>query len=540
MAKRKVSKRDLLIEQCLHDAYCEREGIINEGWYDDLKAGLGSKMASLGQRAENVVRGGSGLEKSERTHAAKSSAKIRSYANGLAQTMFDFKRSGGTLGRNIRNIDDVIHRLDLVSKGKVPDGPANDEPVSNQPSPVAAPNNNKNGVESDTKTSNSTPEEKSSLPSRSGYYSAGGSAPVSTPSQVLKKIKKPKTAKKLATTNNQAKPLKPLIPDKPLISLKPGKSPDETISPAAQPAEDGQAQPPTTPAPAPSEVTPETPTDEKIPAPVSGDAPEEVAPVDNPVSKSTDAIEAPATDKPDEVAKPEGQSAEQVDTPKGELVQKQTNPAKFGKFKDYFDFVNNGSQPYGRNISQSLGSGNYNPGKNADFKLTQVGQPNATPGIRNAKAKVTDTNEDDANNIIDAEIVGDESKLALPNREKPESANTLKALPPPADAPGNNTSGQNKMLDTIKFSKLPQSEREDPLRGVPTNFKVMSPRELRHKTDHAEGPKRRQVKIDRNLRNNQKSAEKSKEVQGQKTGNKSKPRGKRGSNGKKKSKSKKK
>jgi hypothetical protein len=159
--------------------------------------------------------------------------------------------------------------------------------------------------------------------------------------------------------------------------------------------------------------------------------------------------------------------------------------------------------------------------------------------MRKAKARVIDADEIDNDNIVDAELVDNGNKLALGNKEEPESNNTPAALPPPSDSQGNNTPGQNQMLGSIKFSKLPQSEREDPLRGyVPNDFKVRTPREQRHITDHSEGKERRQVKTDRQFRNNQKSAERSRQVQGQKTRNTSK--GKKSSNGKKKSKGKKK
>lgn len=118
MAKRKVSERDLLIEQCLHDAYCEREGIINEGFIDNLKANARAAGEWLKQDAKDSFRlRKKGDVQANRKNAA-ASGKIKSYAGSLAKTMSDFKKSGGTLGRNINNIDDVINRLNLVSKGK--------------------------------------------------------------------------------------------------------------------------------------------------------------------------------------------------------------------------------------------------------------------------------------------------------------------------------------------------------------------------------------------------------------------------------------
>lgn len=124
MAKRKVSERDFLIEQCLHDAYCEREGVINEGFVDDFKANARAAGEWLKQDAKDSFRLRKKGEVQANRKNAAASGKIKSYAGSLAKTMSDFKKSGGTLGRNMSNIDDVINRLDLVSKGKLPRGVA--------------------------------------------------------------------------------------------------------------------------------------------------------------------------------------------------------------------------------------------------------------------------------------------------------------------------------------------------------------------------------------------------------------------------------
>lgn len=53
-----VDKRDILIEQCLIDAYCERTGenpdLIEEGWWDNIKAGAAGMMGGLKQGAKNL------------------------------------------------------------------------------------------------------------------------------------------------------------------------------------------------------------------------------------------------------------------------------------------------------------------------------------------------------------------------------------------------------------------------------------------------------------------------------------------------------
>lgn len=57
--------------------------------------------------------------------------------------------------------------------------------------------------------------------------------------------------------------------------------------------------------------------------------------------------------------------------------------------------------------------------------------------------------------------------------------------------------------------------KEDPLRGVVPNHEYnLSPREKRRRRDHALGKERRTDKIERQQRNNAKSAAKSQRVQG--------------------------
>lgn len=122
MAKRRLSDRELLIEQCLYDAEFEREGSINEGFVDDIKAKLRGAGEWLKQDAKDSFRLRKKNDiKSNRTNA-KISGKVKSYAGSLAKTMKDFRNTGGTLGSNIDGIDDVINRLDQVSKGIAPRG----------------------------------------------------------------------------------------------------------------------------------------------------------------------------------------------------------------------------------------------------------------------------------------------------------------------------------------------------------------------------------------------------------------------------------
>lgn len=59
MAKKHISERDFLIEQCIQDAYCQRTGdMIEEGfgdWLAGKKAKLGTKMSNLATGAKNAV-----------------------------------------------------------------------------------------------------------------------------------------------------------------------------------------------------------------------------------------------------------------------------------------------------------------------------------------------------------------------------------------------------------------------------------------------------------------------------------------------------
>lgn len=186
MAKRKVSERDFLIEQCLYDAYCEREGVINEGFVDDFKANARAAGEWLKQDAKDSFRlRKKGEVQSNRKNAA-ASGKIKSYAGSLAKTMSDFKKSGGTLGRNISNIDDVINRLNLVSQGKLPRGVAGSnwaEPEQQNAYTSGAPSNtNTNSTVSSTKTTQSPASQpsKNTTTDNNGYFTTGASAPSPT------------------------------------------------------------------------------------------------------------------------------------------------------------------------------------------------------------------------------------------------------------------------------------------------------------------------------------------------------------------------
>ena len=91
-------------------------------------------------------------------------------------------------------------------------------------------------------------------------------------------------------------------------------------------------------------------------------------------------------------------------------------------------------------------------------------------------------------------------QLGLPAPEEPL------ALPAPGDTENNQVEEPAEIIPAVK---------EDPLRGVVPNHEYnLSPREKRRRRDHALGKERRADKIERQQRNNAKSAAKSQRVQG--------------------------
>ena len=91
-------------------------------------------------------------------------------------------------------------------------------------------------------------------------------------------------------------------------------------------------------------------------------------------------------------------------------------------------------------------------------------------------------------------------QLGLPAPEEPL------ALPTPGDTENNQVEEPAEIIPAVK---------EDPLRGVVPNHEYnLSPREKRRRRDHALGKERRPDKIERQQRNNAKSAAKSQRVQG--------------------------
>lgn len=142
MAKRKqLSEVDFLIEQCLVDAHCERTGeMVNEGWFDTLKANVagatsgikqgikntGTRLANAGKTVSNVasnaakgvkatgnilagnkegaIQSINGLKKFNKGHNEISAtardvnrtAKLASYIKSIKNIINDYMKAGGT------------------------------------------------------------------------------------------------------------------------------------------------------------------------------------------------------------------------------------------------------------------------------------------------------------------------------------------------------------------------------------------------------------------------------------------------------------
>ena len=117
---RKKSDVDILIEQCIQDANCE---YLEEGFMDNIKAGLNGAKEWLKADARNSfkLRNKNDVKNDRRWSQRK--GKVSSYAKSIANTLQDYKKSGGTLGRGMK-VDDVISRLNQVAQGKYPRGNA--------------------------------------------------------------------------------------------------------------------------------------------------------------------------------------------------------------------------------------------------------------------------------------------------------------------------------------------------------------------------------------------------------------------------------
>lgn len=133
---------DILIEQCIQDTNRE---YLGEGFVDNVKAGLNGAKEWLKADARNSfkLRKKSDMKNDRRWSARK--GKVASYAKSIANTLQDFKKQGGTLGRGIK-VDEVISRLNQVAQGKYPRGKAQTTQQTRQ----TAEKKHKDTISSDT------------------------------------------------------------------------------------------------------------------------------------------------------------------------------------------------------------------------------------------------------------------------------------------------------------------------------------------------------------------------------------------------------
>lgn len=546
MAKRKVSERDFLIEQCLYDAYCEREGVINEGFVDDFKANARAAGEWLKQDAKDSFRlRKKGEVQSNRKNAA-ASGKIKSYAGSLAKTMSDFKKSGGTLGRNISNIDDVINRLNLVSQGKLPRGVAGSnwaEPEQQNAYSSGAPSTtNTNSTVSSTKTTQSNssrPSKNTTTTDNNGYFTTGASAPSpstasSTPrnpssnSSPTSNVNSTQTAtdqqveptqqpqEEIGATNQQPTPTsssetqsKPLSKrdiarkkrQEKIFKRKEREAEKAKIERAKRIKKAGKAA-----AKAKKADTPAAPAQPAEPAtPADSDNP---ATPDNQVPPIT-----PAADQQPENPPQSTPETSNSDNPAGDEDTLNTdNQTSADGSSDTADTPNNPNNPNTPGQSAMLDSIPDNQG-------TYIGDINNINQQTPWTTTIGGTQKGDAYIGGATVLPGEDNSLPgdaqpqLPAPKKPlglPAPEESLALPAPDDTEDSQVEEPAEIIPAVK---------EDPLRGIVPNHEYnLSPREKRRRRDHAEGPERRQVKIDRQKRNNAKSGKKSKQKMTQQHG----------------------
>jgi hypothetical protein len=572
MTKRKVSERDLLIEQCLHDAYCEKEGIINEGFIDNLKANARAAGEWLKQDAKDSFRlRKTGTVQDNRKNAA-ASGKIKSYAGSLAKTMSDFKKSGGTLGRNMTNIDDVINRLDLVSQGKLPRGVAgsnwneNDQPASNssQTTQPTRTSSSQHNISNSGSTRNST-----SSSTGNGYFTTGATAP--TPSAVSPtpaSSSKRNISRQTLGQNNAGNNRQVVAPSSSQTQNAQQSDSSSQLPPIPQSGQSPQLPP------IPQNIESNTTTSEQ------GNSSQTVNPEkpNRPLTKR----DIKRKKRQEKIFKRKEKEAEQAKINRAKRIKKAGKTAEAArkkaekeaaiatKNKDTETTNTHAQEPTEETNSQQEEPLTNNKASEASASSTQT--PNPSSNIEN-----TATSDDVTNNEENSS-----TEIASPETSSPNSPGQsamLNSIPNTEDNSGDNVSTDKKVKGTyfgdinninqrtpwtttmggtesgdVYFNKyLPKKNnylsddsqdnqlatpeenpeetpteiipaaKEDPLRGVVPNHEYgLSPRERRRKRDHALGKERRADKIERQKRNNAKSAAKSQKVQG--TGKKPKKR----------------
>jgi hypothetical protein len=102
-----MTERDFLIEQCLMDAYCERTGEqLDEGWWDDMKAGVSGAWAGAKQKIKNAGK------------------RISNFTSNTGKALGNTKKMVGALGSGIMGNADAakeklgsVEKMDKLSKG---------------------------------------------------------------------------------------------------------------------------------------------------------------------------------------------------------------------------------------------------------------------------------------------------------------------------------------------------------------------------------------------------------------------------------------
>lgn len=489
MAKRKVSERDFLIEQCLYDAYCEREGIINEGFVDDFKANARAAGEWLKQNTKDRLKFRKNSEVLANRKNAAVSGKIKSYAGSLAKTMSDFKKSGGTLGRNISNIDDVINRLDLVSQGKLPRGVAGSnwaEQGQQNDYSSEAPSNTNSAASSrkNTQSNASQPSKSSANTDSNGYFTTGASAPL------------PSKANSTSSNNSS-------VTNRNSNQTTAAQQAEPTQQPQADIDANNQQQ-----APANSPETQNKPLSkrdiarkkrqEKIfkrkekEAEKAGKAARKASEAQNSSSPESaqqvpnDAASTPATSNSQEnPSEPAAPAEKPVNSEAQKRLLDTIKPNPIKKVKP-------GAKPV---LRRSVAD----PSKTTILKRDKNGKvytdsiPTSEKGTSNVPAS-----EKESVGTTKDEIIQQEE----PNVDEPKNVD-----------PGVSVANNEEITPETNQTPAP-APKEDPLKGVVPNHEYgLSPREKRRRRDHALGKERKADKIERQKRNNAKSAAKSQQVQ---------------------------
>ena len=113
---RLVNKRNILIEQCLIDAYCERTGknpeLIEEGWWDNVKAGAAGAWAGAKQGIKNIGDKASNAAKMTKNWFGRKKDQISNMAKNLGAAANNQSMTNGVNPRSVtQGISDPAKRV---------------------------------------------------------------------------------------------------------------------------------------------------------------------------------------------------------------------------------------------------------------------------------------------------------------------------------------------------------------------------------------------------------------------------------------------